>query len=195
MQKLVEEGKVKYLGLSEATSDEIRRAHAIHPISAVQLEWSLWTRNAEVTPSYVLAILQATYCAVSASSLQFASQDPVIMVHMLHLRLLSQGLSLEGSSQFESNCFCLGQKDRGNKSSQLAQKSTAGFLVSAQQYYTGFVLAAMILNRCNFLHMHNSVSAGRCDSYMPRAGHWHRSLQSFRQRLSYRYSQKRQGPA
>ena len=40
---------MKYLGLSEATADEIRQAHAIHPISAVQLEWSLWTRNAEVT--------------------------------------------------------------------------------------------------------------------------------------------------
>lgn len=49
VQKLVEQGKVKYLGLSEATADEIRRAHAIHPISAVQLEWSLWTRNAEVS--------------------------------------------------------------------------------------------------------------------------------------------------
>ena len=48
MQKLVEEGKVKYLGLSEAMAKEIRLAHAIHPISAVQLEWSLWTRNAEV---------------------------------------------------------------------------------------------------------------------------------------------------
>ncbi|DBB10357.1 hypothetical protein WJX82_004603 [Trebouxia sp. C0006] len=47
MKKLVEQGKVRYLGLSEATADEIRRAHAIHPISAVQLEWSLWTRNAE----------------------------------------------------------------------------------------------------------------------------------------------------
>ena len=127
MQKLVEEGKVKYLGLSEATSDEIRRAHAIHPISAVQLEWSLWTRNAEVIPSYVLAILQATCCAVSVSSLQFTSQDPVIMVHMLHLRLLLQGLSLEGSSQFELICFCLGQKDCGNKSSQLAQKPTLAF--------------------------------------------------------------------
>lgn len=62
MQKLVEEGKVKYLGLSEATSDEIRRAHAIHPISAVQLEWSLWTRNAEVLPSYVL---DNTVCSFS----------------------------------------------------------------------------------------------------------------------------------
>lgn len=47
LKKLVEQGKVKYLGLSEATAEEIRLAHAIHPISAVQLEWSLWTRNAE----------------------------------------------------------------------------------------------------------------------------------------------------
>lgn len=47
LKKLVEEGKVKYLGISEATPDEVRRAHAIHPISAIQLEWSLWTRNVE----------------------------------------------------------------------------------------------------------------------------------------------------
>ena len=50
-QALVEEGKVKYLGISEASADEIRRAHAIHPISACQLEWSLWTRNVEVCMS------------------------------------------------------------------------------------------------------------------------------------------------
>ena len=50
-QALVEEGKVKYLGISEASVDEIRRAHAIHPISACQLEWSLWTRNVEVCMS------------------------------------------------------------------------------------------------------------------------------------------------
>lgn len=53
VQKLVEQGKVRYLGLSEATADEIRRAHAIHPISAVQLEWSLWTRNAEVHATHL----------------------------------------------------------------------------------------------------------------------------------------------
>eukprot|EP00246_Nothoceros_aenigmaticus_P011129 TRINITY_DN28_c0_g1_i1.p1 TRINITY_DN28_c0_g1~~TRINITY_DN28_c0_g1_i1.p1 ORF type:complete len:341 (-),score=77.52 TRINITY_DN28_c0_g1_i1:265-1287(-) len=46
-KKLVEEGKVKYLGLSAASADTIRRAHAVHPITAVQLEWSLWTRDAE----------------------------------------------------------------------------------------------------------------------------------------------------
>ncbi|KAJ8760730.1 hypothetical protein K2173_017827 [Erythroxylum novogranatense] len=47
LKKLVEEGKVKFLGLSEASPDTIRRAHAVHPITAVQMEWSLWTRDIE----------------------------------------------------------------------------------------------------------------------------------------------------
>ncbi|XP_020590266.1 probable aldo-keto reductase 1 [Phalaenopsis equestris] len=47
LKKLVEEGKVKFIGLSEASPDTIRRAHLIHPITAVQMEWSLWTRDIE----------------------------------------------------------------------------------------------------------------------------------------------------
>ncbi|KAH9687960.1 Aldo ket red domain-containing protein [Citrus sinensis] len=47
MKKLVEEGKIKYIGLSEASPDTIRRAHGVHPITAVQMEWSLWTRDIE----------------------------------------------------------------------------------------------------------------------------------------------------
>jgi aryl-alcohol dehydrogenase-like predicted oxidoreductase len=47
MKKLVEEGKVKHLGLSEASASEIRRAHKVHPITAVQMEWSLWSRDLE----------------------------------------------------------------------------------------------------------------------------------------------------
>jgi aryl-alcohol dehydrogenase-like predicted oxidoreductase len=43
----VEEGKINYIGLSEASASTIRRAHAIHPITAVQLEWSLWSRDVE----------------------------------------------------------------------------------------------------------------------------------------------------
>jgi aryl-alcohol dehydrogenase-like predicted oxidoreductase len=42
LKKLQEEGKVKYLGISEATAEEIRRAHAIAPITALQVEFSLW---------------------------------------------------------------------------------------------------------------------------------------------------------
>ncbi|GMH08073.1 hypothetical protein Nepgr_009913 [Nepenthes gracilis] len=47
LKKLVEEGKIKYIGLSEASASTIRRAHAVHSITAVQLEWSLWTRDVE----------------------------------------------------------------------------------------------------------------------------------------------------
>src|SRR5207248_3416690 len=47
MAALVREGKVRYLGLSEAGEQTIRRAHAVHPISALQSEYSLWERNLE----------------------------------------------------------------------------------------------------------------------------------------------------
>jgi aryl-alcohol dehydrogenase-like predicted oxidoreductase len=47
MSELVAEGKVRYLGLSEVNSDLLRRACAVHPITAVQSEYSLWTRDAE----------------------------------------------------------------------------------------------------------------------------------------------------
>ena len=49
MAELVEAGKVRYLGLSEASAETIRRAHAVHPISALQSEYSLWTRDVEGT--------------------------------------------------------------------------------------------------------------------------------------------------
>jgi aryl-alcohol dehydrogenase-like predicted oxidoreductase len=53
MGELVAEGKVRHIGLSEAAPETIRRAHAVHPITAVQTEYSLWTRDpeAEVLPT------------------------------------------------------------------------------------------------------------------------------------------------
>ncbi|CAN1761413.1 Probable aldo-keto reductase 1 [Linum perenne] len=47
IKKLVEEGKIKHIGLSEASPDTIKRAHAVHPITAIEMEWSLWTRDIE----------------------------------------------------------------------------------------------------------------------------------------------------
>ena len=47
MKGLVDEGKVRYLGLSEVSPATLRRAHAVHPITAVQSEYSLWTRDPE----------------------------------------------------------------------------------------------------------------------------------------------------
>ncbi|MGH8162062.1 MAG: aldo/keto reductase, partial [Gammaproteobacteria bacterium] len=53
MAELVEAGKGRYLGLSEASPATIRRAHAVHPITALQTEWSLWSRDleAEIVPT------------------------------------------------------------------------------------------------------------------------------------------------
>ena len=53
MAELVKEGKVRHIGLSEAAPETIRRAHAVHPVTAVQTEYSLWTRDveAEVLPT------------------------------------------------------------------------------------------------------------------------------------------------
>ena len=47
MAELVNEGKLRFLGLSEASAETVRRAHAVHPITALQSEYSLWTRDPE----------------------------------------------------------------------------------------------------------------------------------------------------
>ena len=53
MAELVSEGKVRHLGMSEASAETLRRAHAVHPITALQTEYSLWTRDveAEILPT------------------------------------------------------------------------------------------------------------------------------------------------
>ena len=48
MQVLVKEGKVKHIGLSECSPADVRRANAVHPIAALEMEWSLFSRDAEV---------------------------------------------------------------------------------------------------------------------------------------------------
>lgn len=55
MAEEVRAGRVRHIGLSEVTADELRRAHAVHPIAAVQSEWSLWSRDVEnsVVPACV----------------------------------------------------------------------------------------------------------------------------------------------
>jgi aryl-alcohol dehydrogenase-like predicted oxidoreductase len=65
MAELVAAGKVRYLGLSEASAQTIRRAHAVHPITAVQTEYSLWTRDVE---QEILPTLQELGIALVAYS-------------------------------------------------------------------------------------------------------------------------------
>lgn len=70
LKKMVEEGKIKYIGLSEANADTIRRAHAVHPITALQMEYSLWTREIEdelipLCRCIVLLFIESMYVIVN----------------------------------------------------------------------------------------------------------------------------------
>lgn len=65
MAELVREGKVRFLGLSAASADQIRRAHAVHPITALQSEYSLWSREVEAEILDTCKELGITFVAYS----------------------------------------------------------------------------------------------------------------------------------
>lgn len=65
MADLVKAGKVRELGLSEVSAETLRKAHAVHPITAVQTEYSLWTRNAEIAVIKACENMGITFVAFS----------------------------------------------------------------------------------------------------------------------------------
>jgi aryl-alcohol dehydrogenase-like predicted oxidoreductase len=73
MSRLVEAGKVRALGLSEVSAATLRRAHAVHPIAAVQTEYSLWTRNPEIAVLQACRELGAAFVAFSPVARAFLS--------------------------------------------------------------------------------------------------------------------------
>ncbi len=88
MSRLKEEGKVRALGLSEVSATTLRRAHAVHPISAVQTEYSLWTRNPEIAVLQACKELGAAFVAFSPVARAFltGSLDSVSGLHEKDIR-------------------------------------------------------------------------------------------------------------
>jgi aryl-alcohol dehydrogenase-like predicted oxidoreductase len=74
---LVKEGKVKTIGLSEVSATTLRRAHAVHPITALQTEYSLWTRNAEVAVLETCRELEIAFIAFSPIARGFFGGEPM----------------------------------------------------------------------------------------------------------------------
>ncbi|WP_460450459.1 aldo/keto reductase [Alsobacter sp. SYSU BS001988] len=102
MARLVEQGKVRYLGLCEAGVDTIRRAHATHPLAAVQMEYSLWTRDAEsqILPALRgLGVALVPYSPLGRGFLTgaFRSRDDLIPTDRRHAHPRFQ------SGNFEAN--------------------------------------------------------------------------------------------
>lgn len=65
LSRLVEEGKIRTIGLSEVSAETLRRAHAVHPLTALQTEYSLWSRNAEIAVLEECRKLGITFVAFS----------------------------------------------------------------------------------------------------------------------------------
>ncbi|KAL8486948.1 hypothetical protein ACS0TY_023122 [Phlomoides rotata] len=82
LKKLVEEGKIKYVGLSEASAPTIRRAHAVHPVTAVQIEWSLWSRDTEEEIIPTCRELDIGIVAYSPLGRGFFSTGPKLMENL-----------------------------------------------------------------------------------------------------------------
>lgn len=82
MAQLVQAGKVRAIGLSEVSATTLRRAHAVHPIAAVQSEYSLWTRNPEAAVLPACEALGVTFVAFSPLARSFLTAAPVEPEHM-----------------------------------------------------------------------------------------------------------------
>ncbi len=67
MKRLVEEGKVRFIGVSEFSAEQLRAAHAVHPITALQTEYSMWTRDVE----------EGTLAACRALGIAFVAYSPL----------------------------------------------------------------------------------------------------------------------
>ena len=83
LAELVQAGKIRCIGLSEVSADTLRRAHHVHPITAVQSEYSLWTRNAEIKTLDVCRELGISFVAFSPLGRGFLTgtvRDPEILV-------------------------------------------------------------------------------------------------------------------
>lgn len=99
MAELVRAGKVRAIGLSEVSGEMIRRAHAVHPITAVQSEYSLWSRNPEI----------AALAACREIGAQFIAFSPLgrgwLTGKLTDINTLRPGDLRRGMPRFQAECF------------------------------------------------------------------------------------------
>jgi aryl-alcohol dehydrogenase-like predicted oxidoreductase len=124
MSELVEQGKVRHLGLSEASPDTVRRAHAVHPITALQTEYSLWTRDVEeaiLPTTRELGIGFVAYSPLGRGFLagRFRSPDELSESDFRRANPRLQGENLERNSAIADGVRALAE-EKGVTPAQLA---------------------------------------------------------------------------
>ena len=129
MAKLVEQGKVRHLGLSEAGAQTLRRANAVHPITAVQSEYSLWTRDYEANTVPVCRELGIGYVAYYALGRGFLSGKWKEFSQLGEKEAMRRGPRFH-EQNFQRNVNLLQQLEQiaGAKNSSVAQLALAWIL-------------------------------------------------------------------
>lgn len=102
MSDLVQAGKVRALGLSEVSAITLQRAHAVHPISAVQTEYSLWTRNAEIAVLKACQDIGAAFVAFSPVARGFLCDTPLDL-DALEAKDIRRGMPRFAPEHFAAN--------------------------------------------------------------------------------------------
>jgi len=102
MADLVTAGKVRALGLSEVSASTLKRAHAVHPISAVQTEYSLWSRNAEIAVLDACDQIGAAFVAFSPVARGFLCDTPLDL-DMLEAKDIRRGMPRFAPDNFAAN--------------------------------------------------------------------------------------------
>lgn len=102
MSRLVEEGKVRAIGLSEASAATLRKAHAVHPIAAMQTEYSLWTRNPEIALLKTCRELGTAFVAFSPVARAFLS-GKLLDVRTLHAKDIRHGMPRFEPANYAAN--------------------------------------------------------------------------------------------
>jgi aryl-alcohol dehydrogenase-like predicted oxidoreductase len=102
LSRFVEEGKIREIGLSEVSAETLRKGHAVHPIAAVQSEYSLWSRNVEISVLDTCAELGTSFVAFATLARGFLTSvdiDPTL----LHEKDIRRRLPRFQEPQFSAN--------------------------------------------------------------------------------------------
>ncbi len=102
MSDLVRAGKVRAIGLSEVSAVTLRRAHAVHPIAAVQTEYSLWTRNPEIAMLQTCKELGTAFVAFSPTARAFLT-GKLLDVGTLHAKDIRHGMPRFEPANYAAN--------------------------------------------------------------------------------------------
>jgi len=106
MSDLVQAGKVRALGLSEVSAVTLLRAHAVHPISAVQTEYSLWSRNAEIAVLKVCQDIGAAFVAFSPVARGFLCDAPLDLA-ALEVKDIRRGMPRFSPDNYAANLLLM----------------------------------------------------------------------------------------